>query len=568
MKKIFIIILLISVVFILSFLDLNAVFKNEFRYNNKMFVQMSIIITCLVFIFKLVLEIIDPNIFNTLKRAKSIKDDKKNKSVYSLKNQNVASSKELDSQYNIYKKVSKNHQNRKEEIKRKEALELKNKARVKKIELEQYLKNKEKKKQKLKEEELEINRLIALEEKERKKPNIKKSVTSKTTAKKEVVKVTKSLKTKAVVPKIKAEKSITKKTTEKRKSESINSNTTKRVNYSTDRIITSTAQYPVIRKPQQKSVIRSFRLGRNNRKGYKEEAFYDAIRTHFYNDFNVLDNAMLAIGEGTNPYEPDIAMVSKGKQNIFIDIEIDEPYAGVSRKLTHCYPEGINRDNYFVDRGWFVIRFSEYQVHHQIEECLHEIAKVITTIDVNLRNEKLSHYMFIDEEDCWDEAQAQRWENINYRENYLNHTFKPYNEPKRIIDTALTLEEKLEERLVKPQTHIPIKKPTKKNSTPKVNNYIEKAKPVVPPPKKEFNSNNSKVSDLIEMAISKGYTIEMKYTNYNGESSIRKISKLESTQEFLEFGYGNTEHFKGYCHNRESERSFKVSRVNYMKVLN
>jgi hypothetical protein len=82
MKKIFIIILLISVVSILSFLDLNAVFKNEFSYNNKMFVQMSIIITCLVFIFKLVLEIIEPNIFNTLKRAKSIKVDKKHKRVF------------------------------------------------------------------------------------------------------------------------------------------------------------------------------------------------------------------------------------------------------------------------------------------------------------------------------------------------------------------------------------------------------------------------------------------------------------------------------------------------------
>lgn len=512
MKKIFIIILLISVVSILSFLDLNAVFKNEYSYNNKMFVQMSIIITCLVFIFKLVLEIIEPNIFNTLKRAKSIIDDKKSKSVYPLKNQNVSSSKESD---NYYNNLLETH------TKKKEALEEKK--------ISEYP--------------------------ERAANSISKGKNF-------------TEKQKTTIPKVKVEKKIIIQTLEKKKSESINSNTAKRVNYSTDRLITSTTQYPVIRKPQQKSVIRSFRLGRNNRKGYKEEVFYDAIRTHFYNDFNVLDNAMLAIGEGTNPYEPDIAMVSKGKKNIFIDIEIDEPYAGVSRKLTHCYPEDKNRDNYFVDRGWFVIRFSEYQVHHQIEECLHEIANVITAIDVNLRNEKLSHYIFIDKENCWNEAQAQRWENINYRENYLNHTFKPYNEPKRIIDTALTLEEKSEELLVRPQTHIPIKKPTKKNSTPKVNNYIEKVKPVVPPPKKEFNSNNSKVSDLIEMAISKGYTIEMKYTNYNGESSIRKISKLESTQEFLEFGYGYTEHFKGYCHNRESERSFRVSRVNNMKILN
>jgi hypothetical protein len=192
-------------------------------------------------------------------------------------------------------------------------------------------------------------------------------------------------------------------------------------------------------------------------------------------------------------------------------------------------------------------------VHHQIEECLREIVKVIAAIHISFTTGNLSSFKSIDKIKCWDTNQAQQWELINYRESYLNHTFKPYSEPQRIIDTALTLEEKLEEYLVKPQTHNPIKKLTKSN---------------IPPPKKEYNSSNSRVSDLIEMAISKGYAIEMEYTNYNGESSIRKISKLENTQEFLEYGYGNTEHFKGYCHNRESERSFRVSRINYIKVLN
>jgi hypothetical protein len=343
----------------------------------------------------------------------------------------------------------------------------------------------------------------------------------------------------------------------------------KRVNYSTSHIITSINQYPVVRKPLFNSVIRSYRIGRNNRKGYKENDLYQAIQKHFKKDFDVLDNTMLAIGSGTTPYEPDIAMISKGTKNIYIDIEIDEPYAGVSRKLTHCYPEDVNRDNYFVDRGWFVIRFSEYQVHYQIEECLHKIVKVISAIDNHFIQNKFFHhnYTFLDEEDCWSKRQAQIWEQTNYREKYLNHNFKPFREIKRKIETKLTKEEQIEENLVKPRVHSTV---NKTNTPLKRQTYTEKkiVKPTVTYKQKEFNSNNYSIAYLIEKAINNDYTIEMKYTNWSNESSLRKVSDLEYTIEFMKDGYDFKEHFKGFCHKRNEERSFKLSRINYMKILN
>ena len=376
--------------------------------------------------------------------------------------------------------------------------------------------------------------------------------------------IKKDLETKRKAEKIKKEKEL------KEKIESSTVNKIKRVNYSTRNIETFTFQYPTIRKPEFNSVIRSFRLGRNNRKGYKEEELYNAIKKYFSKNFEILDNAMLAIGSGTNPYEPDIAMISKGLKNIYIDIEIDEPYAGVSRKITHCYPQDTNRDGYFVDRGWFVIRFSEYQVHHQINECLYIIANLITSIDTNLGNSRLANYRHIAIENCWGKTKAENWEYTNYRETYLNHNFKPFKELKIKIDTELSVNEQVEENLVKPINHNYVKEATKYNVPPEPKVFVEKkvVKPPVKQTKRELNSSNTSIRKLIEMAISKGYTIEMDYTNYKGESSLRKISKLEFTQEFLDFGYEHKQHFKGYCHNRLEERSFKLGRIDYMKILN
>src|SRR5690606_28222357 len=127
----------------------------------------------------------------------------------------------------------------------------------------------------------------------------------------------------------------------------------------------------------------------------------------------------------TRPYEPDIAMIDIINSNLRIDIEIDEPYAGITRQPTHCENEDVVRDMYFTDRGWLVIRFSEYQVHTQELECLRFIADVIKLVNPKYTiPDNLKNILKIKDEKFWDIIQAQKWEKINYREKYLNHIFQ------------------------------------------------------------------------------------------------------------------------------------------------
>lgn len=70
----------------------------------------------------------------------------------------------------------------------------------------------------------------------------------------------------------------------------------------------------------------------------------------------------------------------------------------------------------------------------------------------------------------------------------------------------------------------------------------------------------------IERAIANGYDIEIKYVKYNGESSQRRLSNITYNNEFGDYGYNN-DHIKGYCHLRNEERTFRISRINAIRIL-
>lgn len=76
------------------------------------------------------------------------------------------------------------------------------------------------------------------------------------------------------------------------------------------------------------------------------------------------------------PYFPDICLIISGM--ISIDIEIDEPYVMGSKKETHyrgCGDE--QRDEYFINNGWYVIRFSEEQVIKNTDLCVNIINHLV-----------------------------------------------------------------------------------------------------------------------------------------------------------------------------------------------
>jgi hypothetical protein len=209
--------------------------------------------------------------------------------------------------------------------------------------------------------------------------------------------------------------------------------------------------YPILKIPSKGCIVRTHRIGTTKRKGFKDESFEKSISELLSNKFEVSVNIRLNTGKLTRPFEPDIAIICSTNKNIRIDIEIDEPYAGITRQPTHCKGEDFNRDNYFRDRGWIVIRFSEFQVHTKEFECLNFIALVINSIDNSFQiPNNLKATSKIENEILWDIVQAQKWEKEKYREQYLNHTFSELAEKQETIKRSFNKQEIEEEKLVKP----------------------------------------------------------------------------------------------------------------------
>lgn len=213
---------------------------------------------------------------------------------------------------------------------------------------------------------------------------------------------------------------------------------------------TNTSSYPIILSPKKGCIVRSHKLIKTGRRGYKEPFFQAAIESYFGNDFDILGDARLDTGKESRPFEPDIAIVDKKyNSNLRIDIEIDEPYAGISRQPTHCIGEDIYRDNYFKDRGWIVIRFSEYQVHLSESSSLKFIAETIKAAIPNYTiPSDLSKLPSLAKYDLWDTLQAQKWEEKKYREVYLGHEFKKEVTPPIFIKQEFTKQDIEEESKV------------------------------------------------------------------------------------------------------------------------
>ncbi len=213
-----------------------------------------------------------------------------------------------------------------------------------------------------------------------------------------------------------------------------------------------TESYAVLRVPQKGCIIRSHRYGKSKRRGFKEEAFQQVVEKYFNADFLISGNLRLNTGKETRPFEPDIALIEKLQDfNIRINIEIDEPYAGITRQPTHCKGDDLMRDTYFVDRGWMVIRFSEYQVHTQELSCIKFIAQILNNISSKYRlSPDLQAVPDLIYEEMWDIVQAQKWEKQRYRERYLNHTFGEVDEEPEVIERDFNQQEIDEESQVKP----------------------------------------------------------------------------------------------------------------------
>jgi hypothetical protein len=196
--------------------------------------------------------------------------------------------------------------------------------------------------------------------------------------------------------------------------------------------------YPVVKMPKQNTILKLPRTGRSNQKGYKENDFYNIIKQSI-TDIEMTDNVHMVIPNFNKPYEPDIVLFDKNL-NLYIDIEIDEPYDGYYRYPTHYInPEDeIKQDNirdlFFTESGWIVIRFTEKQVHCESYACIDYIKNVLHS----LYNRTFVNNVNCEKESQWDYNQCIQWQKIYYREKYLGieRFQKQYSYKEIEIDTS------------------------------------------------------------------------------------------------------------------------------------
>lgn len=121
------------------------------------------------------------------------------------------------------------------------------------------------------------------------------------------------------------------------------------------------------------------------------------------------------------PYVPDFAYVDRTHQ-LYLDIEVDEPYTYDTQQPLHYLgcPKDQRRNQFFLDQGWGVIRFSEAQVLRFPASCCKTIAATIATLTQD--NSIMTPFRQIPTlkpESRWSADEAQRLAAQGYRDSYL-----------------------------------------------------------------------------------------------------------------------------------------------------
>jgi very-short-patch-repair endonuclease len=110
-----------------------------------------------------------------------------------------------------------------------------------------------------------------------------------------------------------------------------------------------------------------------------------------------------------------------------LDVEVDEPYSLLTKEPTHCVdrPQERWRNQFFLESGWVVVRFSERQVVEAPRSCCQAIAQVIFEITGDRRYlQQLEGEPELLPEQLWTVREARRRAKSNYRLLYLPQSVK------------------------------------------------------------------------------------------------------------------------------------------------
>ena len=153
------------------------------------------------------------------------------------------------------------------------------------------------------------------------------------------------------------------------------------------------------------------------RRGVSEPDFEEVLH-HYFPDQIQAQNT-LDIPDFKYPYSPDFTYVDRS-HNLHIDIEVDEPYRLRDYAPTHylhSYKE-TRRNNFFLDKGWLVIRFSEEQVIRWPDSCCKAIAEVIAEILGNEIPAQFQSIQALPEQTRWTKQEAIAFANQSIRKDY------------------------------------------------------------------------------------------------------------------------------------------------------
>lgn len=177
--------------------------------------------------------------------------------------------------------------------------------------------------------------------------------------------------------------------------------------------------------------ILSFRkLANSNNRGKSEIFFLSKLHENF--NTQIFVDIIPSIGK--NPFQPDFLIVCN-ETNFHIDIEIDEPYS-VEKGLPihHDRSNDNERNDFFNEINWGVIRFTEKQIIENTYECINLIQNVLYSI----RNKENSFSHEVPLYKKWTYEEALIMSNNGYRNTYLPNNMKiniNYNKDSNSFET-------------------------------------------------------------------------------------------------------------------------------------
>ena len=154
------------------------------------------------------------------------------------------------------------------------------------------------------------------------------------------------------------------------------------------------------------------------RQGVSEKEFMQDLQRYFP---TVMQGLEFKIPRSKKCYSADFIIVHHSS-GIGIDVEVDEPYAGISKKPTHCWDDDSDyrRNQLFNEWGWIVVRFTEKQVVQAPLSCCKFIAQVIWEVT----GERSYLELLESQPDLlpvkpWTTKEARRMAKQRYRQSYL-----------------------------------------------------------------------------------------------------------------------------------------------------